>query len=53
MILANTFYNAKKMDKPMPAQNKKQNKRKVTWNEKIVQKQPVTNPLSNTLTKPK
>lgn len=51
--MANTFYNSKKMEKPSTTSSKKQNKRKVTWNEKIVQKPVVTNPLNNTINKPK
>jgi hypothetical protein len=36
-----------------PSGVKKQVKRKVTWNEKLVQKPVITNPLNNTLTKQK
>lgn len=47
-MLANTFYNAKKTElKGIQNQTpKKSNKKRITWNEKLVQK-PVTVPAGN------
>jgi hypothetical protein len=53
LILANTFYNSKKAESAVASGSGKKSKKKVSWNEKLVQKPPVTttNNLATTLTK--
>lgn len=54
LILANTFYNSKRAESATTsASGKKPSKKKVSWNEKLVQKPPVTttNNLATTLSK--
>ena len=44
MILANTFYNSKKSEAKNSSSSKKSSSKRVTWNEKLVQKPTTTAP---------